>query len=176
MKLTSNSPSGVERVLQAQDFIVSKTDLKGRITYGNRAFSDYAGYSETEFLGKPHSLVRHPDMPRAVFKWMWDALGQQQEVFAYVNNLAKDGRHYWVMANVTPSYDLSGQVMGYFSVRRRPNMKALPAVRALYADMRALENHTDAREGLRLSSQYLSDRLAVQKTDYATFVLALEAL
>jgi PAS domain S-box-containing protein len=176
MKKSQISPSGLERVLKEQDFIVSKTDLKGRITYGNRAFADYAGYTEAEFLGQAHNLVRHPDMPRAVFKLLWDRISQHQEVFAYVKNMAKDGSHYWVIANVTPSYDVAGELVGYFSVRRRPNAKALPAVTALYKKMRELEDVPDSREGMRLSAEYLAAQLAENNTDYDRFVLALEAL
>ena len=176
MKHNKVSPSGIERVLKNEDFIVSKTDLKGRITYGNRAFADYAGYSEAEFLGQAHSLVRHPDMPRSVFKLLWSFIEQENEVFAYVKNMAKDGSHYWVMANITPSYDVAGQLVGYFSVRRRPNMKALPAVTALYKTMLALENTDDAREGMRRSAEYLAAQWALQSTDYNSFVLSLEAL
>ncbi|MEY2783048.1 MAG: hypothetical protein RLZZ134_1107 [Pseudomonadota bacterium] len=176
MNKSKISPSGIERVLKDEDFIVSKTDLKGRITYGNRAFADYAGYTEAEFLGQPHSLVRHPDMPRSVFKLLWDRISQHHEVFAYVKNMAKDGSHYWVMANVTPSFDVAGQLVGYFSVRRRPNAKALPAVTALYKKMLEIENVPDAREGMRLSAEFLAAQLAQNNTDYDQFILALEAL
>jgi PAS domain S-box-containing protein len=176
MKKNQIPLSGIERVLKDEDFIVSKTDLKGRITYGNRAFADYAGYTEAEFLGQPHSLVRHPDMPRSVFKLLWDRISQHNEVFAYVKNRAKDGSHYWVMANVTPSYDVAGQLVGYFSVRRRPNPKALPVVTALYQKMCELEDAPDAREGMRLSAEFLAAQLAQHNTDYDPFILSLEAL
>jgi hypothetical protein len=107
---------------------------------------------------------------------LWDRISQHQEVFAYVKNMAKDGSHYWVIANVTPSYDVAGELVGYFSVRRRPNAKALPAVTALYKKMRELEDVPDAREGMRLSAEYLAAQLAENNTDYDRFVLALEAL
>jgi hypothetical protein len=115
-------------------------------------------------------------MPRSVFKLLWDRISQHSEVFAYVKNMAKDGSHYWVMANVTPSYDVAGQLVGYFSVRRRPNAKALPAVTALYQKMCELEDVPDAREGMRLSSEFLAAQLAHNKTDYDQFILSLEAL
>ena len=103
-----------ERVMREDDFLVSKTDLKGRITYGNRIFIEFSGYSEAELLGAQHNIVRHPDMPRGVFKFLWDTLQAKQECFAYVKNRSKDGGFYWVFANVTPSYAADGKVDGYF--------------------------------------------------------------
>lgn len=82
-------PTSVERVMREDDFIVSKTDLKGRITYGNRIFMEFSGFSEAELLNAPHNIIRHPDMPRGVFKLLWDTLAERQEVFAYVKNMAR---------------------------------------------------------------------------------------
>jgi PAS domain S-box-containing protein len=103
------------------DIIVSKTDPKGRITYANRMFCRLAGYSEAELLGQPHSIVRHPDMPRAVFKLLWDTICGGREIFAYVKNRAKSGDYYWVFAHVTPSFDESRNIIGFHSNRRVPN-------------------------------------------------------
>ena len=80
-------PTSHEKVMRADDFIVSKTDIKGRITYGNRVFIEYSGYSEKELLGTQHNIIRHPDMPRGVFKFLWDNIAAGKEVFAYVKNL-----------------------------------------------------------------------------------------
>jgi len=100
--------TGVERFFDADEVIVSKTDLKGRITYANRVFQRVAGYGEAELMGAPHSIVRHPAMPRCVFKLLWDTLEAKQEIFAYVINRARNGDHYWVFAHVTPSFDAGG--------------------------------------------------------------------
>ena len=88
--------TGVERHLAPHDIVVSKTDIKGRITYANQVFLDIAGYVEKEVIGRPHNIVRHPEMPRAVFKLLWDTISQGNEIFAYVVNRAKNGDHYWV--------------------------------------------------------------------------------
>ncbi len=80
--------------MREDDFIVSKTDLKGRITYCNRIFIEFSGYSEAELLGAQHNIVRHPDMPRGVFQFLWDTLGQKTECFAYVKNMCRDGAFY----------------------------------------------------------------------------------
>src|ERR1700761_62065 len=102
MKETAVRPTGKERLWGAEDIIVSKTNLKGIITYANLTFLQVAGYSEEEVLGKPHSIIRHPDMPRCVFKLLWDSISAGGEIFAYVLNLASNGDHYWVLAHVTP--------------------------------------------------------------------------
>ena len=80
-------PTDRERVMRDDDFIVSKTDLKGRITYANKIFSEFAGLQEHEFLNKQHNIVRHPDMPRCVFKLLWDHIQAGKEIFAFVKNM-----------------------------------------------------------------------------------------
>ena len=110
-------PTQKEMVMREDDFLVSKTDLKGRITYGNRIFIEFSGYSEAELLGSQHNIVRHPGMPRGIFRFLWDTIGQKKECFAYVKNMSKAGGFYWVFANVTPSINPQGEVEGYFSVR-----------------------------------------------------------
>ena len=114
-------PTGVERHLGPDELIVSKTDLQGRITYANESFLRIGAFTEDQVIGQPHNLIRHPEMPRAVFKLLWDTVQSRQELFAYVVNLAADGAHYWVLAHVTPSFDERGQVVGYHSNRRRPH-------------------------------------------------------
>ncbi len=113
-------PTGIERHFGEDEIIVSKTDLQGKITYANDVFIRVSGYSEEELIGAPHSLIRHPDMPRAVFKLLWDTLAAGEEIFAYVNNLAASGDNYWVFAHVTPSLGADGKVIGYHSNRRVP--------------------------------------------------------
>jgi len=83
-----SSPTGIERFFEENDFIISKTDIRGRITYANRAFLDVALYSEEELIGKPHSIIRHPKMPRCIFWLLWDRIEQGKEIFAYVVNLS----------------------------------------------------------------------------------------
>ena len=129
------TPTTREIVMQENDFIVSKTDLKGRITYANRVFMRIAGYAERELLNVQHNIIRHPDMPRGVFRLLWNVIENGQECFAYVKNLAKNGDYYWVFANVTMDYDANGKPIGYFSVRRKPSRAGIDAV-GLAADRR----------------------------------------
>ena len=88
------TPTGVERSFSPDEIIVSKTDTKGIITYANKIFLDIAGYTEDEVLGKPHNMIRHPDMPRCIFELLWQTIQQKKEIFAYVVNMAKNGDHY----------------------------------------------------------------------------------
>ena len=99
------SPTGRESVFGEEEIIVSKTDAKGRITYANEVFLRVSGFAEEEVIEAPHSVVRHPHMPRCIFKLMWDTIQSGQEMFGYVLNMAKDGDHYWVLAHVTPTFD-----------------------------------------------------------------------
>lgn len=167
------TPINKERVMREDDFIVSKTDLKGRITYGNRIFIEFSGYTEQELLGAQHNIIRHPDMPRAVFKLLWDKLAQKQEVFAYVKNMSKDGGFYWVFANITPSYDQNGDVAGYLSVRRKPRAEIVPVVAELYRVMLAEESRAGARDAMAASGALLNKMLAEKGVGYDEFILTL---
>ncbi|PLX36010.1 MAG: chemotaxis protein [Hyphomicrobiales bacterium] len=157
--LRTVTPTGVERHLGADEIVVSKTDLKGTITYCNDVFMRLAGYSERELLGAPHSLIRHPDMPRCVFKLLWDTLAEGNEIFAYVVNLAKDGAHYWVFAHVTPSRTEDGTIVGYHSNRRAPNRRVVDEViTPLYKALLEEEaKHGNRKEGMAASTAMLLD-------------------
>ena len=159
--------------MREDDFLVSKTDLKGRITYGNRIFIEYSGYSEEELLGTQHNIVRHPDMPRGVFKFLWDTLQSGQECFAYVKNRSKDGGFYWVFANVTPSYGADGRIDGYFSVRRKPRASGIAAVSGLYRQMLAAEQAAGPKNACTASLELLQAALAQQGVSYANFILSI---
>ena len=123
---TTVIPTKTERFFKEDDIIVSKTDVKGRITYANQSFCHMADYSEAELLGQPHSIIRHPDMPRAVFKLLWDTVLVRREIFAYVKNMSRNGDYYWVFAHVTPSFDAKGNVIGFHSSRRVRNVRLPP--------------------------------------------------
>jgi PAS domain S-box-containing protein len=170
------SPNNIEVTFDPGDIIVSKTDLKGRITYANKTFCEVAGYAEREAVGQPHSIVRHPDMPRAVFKLLWDMLAEKREVFAYVKNMTKHGAYYWVFAHVTPSYDNKQTVVGYHSSRRVPNRDIVKRVIApIYSELlRAEQSHRNAKEGLAASFAALEATLAQQGISYDEFVLTLK--
>jgi len=155
--------------MKPTDFIVSKTDTKGRLTYVNQIFMAMAGYTEEELLGKPHNIIRHPDMPKAVFKLLWDMIQNKEEIFAYVINKTKKGNAYWVYANVTPSYDERGNIIGYYSVRRKPNEKALALIKPLYAQMIQAE-----KSGVNAGTKLLTDILNEKGVSYNEFIIAIQ--
>jgi len=118
------------------ELLVSKTDIKGRITYCNAAFAVLAGFSETELLGQPHNIVRHPEMPEAAFKDLWDTVNKGDEWHGIVKNRCKNGDHYWVDATVTPSFDADGNIIGFMSVRRNPSRQQIQDAENLYVQWR----------------------------------------
>ncbi len=146
-------PTGIERTFHPDDVIVSKTDTKGIITYANDVFLELAGITEAQAIGAPHSVIRHPDMPRAVFKLLWDTLLEGNEIFAYVLNMSVTGDHYWVFAHVTPTFTVDGGITGFHSNRRVPDKAALELVKPLYASLKAIEDQaSDRASGLQASS------------------------
>jgi len=166
------TPNNTERKMRDNDFIVSKTDTKGKITYANSIFCEFSLYSEQQLLGKQHNILRHPDMPRGVFKMLWEHIQSGNEFNGYVKNLCADGSFYWVFANVTPSYDHQHNIIGYFSVRRKPSEQALKIVIPLYQEMLAEEKKTDTQNAIEASLNLLNQKLE-QGVDYDRFVLSL---
>ncbi|GIE27458.1 chemotaxis protein [Actinoplanes italicus] len=171
MKLIRVRPSGQERTFGADELIVTKTDPRGILTYANDVFLRLSALDEDEAIGQPHNLIRHPDMPRAVFKLLWDTLRQQREIFAYVVNLAADGAHYWVFAHVTPSFDETGRVVGYHSNRRVPSRAAIAAADDLYGVLRAAERrHDRAQDAVAAGHDTLQRVLAERGRTYDELV------
>jgi PAS domain S-box-containing protein len=164
-------PTGEERTFSADELIVSKTDPRGVITYANDVFLRVSGYSPSEVIGKPHNIIRHPEMPKAVFQLLWDTLAARREVFAYINNLAADGAHYWVLAHVTPPYGHDGSVVGYHSNRRCPAPAAVAAIQPLYERLLAEERrHPNGRAAVEASSRLLTELIAEQAPSYEDFI------
>lgn len=167
-------PTGLERTFADYEIIVSKTDLKGRITYANQTFIEVSGYEEEELLGQPHNLIRHPDMPRCVFKLLWDTIQSGEEIFAYVVNLCKNGDHYWVLAHVTPTMNLSGEIIGFHSSRRVPERRAIDKVIPLYRSLKRIEGaSSDFRSGMQNATTELVSQLELARMEYDEFVFAL---
>lgn len=118
------------------ELIVSQTDTDGRITMCNEAFVRMSGYTREELMGAPHSILRHPDMPRAAFADLWQTVSSGKRWTGYVKNLRKDGGYYWVFATVIPKLR-GGQVVGHTSVRREPSRNKVAEAEVLYRTMRA---------------------------------------
>ena len=169
------TPTDIEVFFDKRDLIVSKTDVKGKITYANRTFCEVAGYDESELLGQPHNIIRHPDMPRAVFKLLWDVILDGREVFAYVKNLAKSGAYYWVFAHVTPSFDRSGRIVAFHSSRRVPDRTILDqAIIPLYAAVLQEERrHRNGQAELAAGYAMIADHLKSKNMTYDEFIFSL---
>ncbi|MBV1870486.1 MAG: PAS domain-containing protein [Gammaproteobacteria bacterium] len=161
--------------MREEDFIVSKTDAKGRITYANEIFIEFSEYDEIDLIGKPHNIIRHSDMPRSVFRFMWQTLQKGEEFSGYVKNASKYGGFYWVFANVTPSYGENNEVIGYFSVRRKPSREAVSAYEKIYKEMKEEESkHTGANDAMNASFRILDGYIKQSGVTYNEMVVAHE--
>jgi aerotaxis receptor len=127
--------TGIERPYPDGKLIVSRTDLAGNITHVNDAFVEISGYDIDELIGKPHYILRHPDMPKAAYKDLWSTAEAGQKWHGYVKNLCKDGSHYWVYATVVPNVR-RGETVGYTSVRRKPSRSKIADATTQYAQMK----------------------------------------
>jgi len=160
--------------MNPEEFIVSKTDLRGNIVYANRIFMEIALYKESELLNVNHNIIRHPDMPKGVFKFLWQTIKKEQEFFGFVKNLRRDGRYYWVFANVTPEYDRKGKLSGYLSVRRCPPQSAIKTVEPIYQKMIEIEKRApSAKVAEEQSIAYLQQQLESLGVGYQDLVIRL---
>jgi PAS domain S-box-containing protein len=159
------TPTDVEREVTPVDMIVSKANEAGDITYANPIFFKISGYSQGELLDQPHAILRHPDMPKVIFKYLWDNLKQGKEVYAYVKNLCKDGSYYWVLAQVRVAKNPDGSFRNYVSTRRSVTPAAKEAISELYTHLRSVEES----EGVEAAEKALSDWLAEGGQSFETF-------
>lgn len=165
-------PRDIEKTVPSDRFLVSKTDTKGIITYANPVFIEISGYTEEELIGANHNIVRHPDMPRTVFKVLWNTISQGEEIFAFVKNMAKDGSFYWVFAHITPTFDSSGNLIGYQSDRRPLRRREIlgDVIEPLYKELRDIE----ASSGIESALEYLNNFIKKEgMTEYNQLILSL---
>ena len=133
-------------------------------------FLKITGYKTNELLNKNHNIIRHPDMPRAVFSHMWDELKKGNHFYGYMKNLTKDGSFYWVFAYVVPDYGEKGDVIGYHSERRSPNPKALPDIINLYDKVKQRE----VKDGVEVALKYMNDAIIKKAKSYNNYVYQLQ--
>jgi len=166
-------PTKNERIFPEDKILVSKTNAKGIITYCNHSFLEISGYSESELLGKQHNVVRHPDMPRVIFSLLWEILQSNREFNGYIKNLAKDGGYYWVFANVTPSYSSKNELLGYYSVSRKPEPEKLNYIQNLYLELLEIEQQPASKNAIDESRYKLDSVLNGREMGYDEFVLSI---
>jgi PAS domain S-box-containing protein len=164
------TPTNNEVVLNSTDFIVSKTNSKGIITYCNQIFMKMAEYSEAELIGTNHNIIRHPDMPKVAFKVVWDLIQSGKEFFGFVKNLRKNGGYYWVFTNITPDYDQNGNIIGYTSIRRKANPEALNTIIPLYKQLVSIEQS----QGINGSLEAINNLLKEKNMEYNELIIALQ--
>jgi len=162
-------PTQNEKTFKDSEILVTKTDLKGNITYVNRNFLRIIEADEYDIIGKPHNVIRHPDMPKIIFKYLWTYLQSDKEIHAYVKNLCLDGSYYWVLANVSPSHNPStNKVIGYHSARRLPTKEALEIIIPLYKQLLQAER----MGGISASEKIMNNLLKEKGVAYDEFILS----
>jgi PAS domain S-box-containing protein len=160
-------PLDIEYPVDPKKELISETDVKGNITYANENFVDLSGYSEKELVGSPHSLIRHVDMPKTVFKLLWDNLLAGKDYKAIVQNKRKDGKYYWVYSTYQVLYDKDHKIRGFRSKRHPVPKKALEEVKAIYQKLLALEE----TKGQKGAEEFLEHKLFNDGYhDYAEYV------
>lgn len=177
VRLVSQDPTvtNKEAFFGDNEIIVSKTDLKGHITYANDVFLDIAGYTESEVLGKPHNIIRHPYIPRCIYKLLWETISEGDEFFGYIMNRCKNGDHYWVLAHVTPSRNDAGEIIGYHSNRRVPSRKILEGtILPLYEQLRRKEaSFENRKDGMLAAFDDITRMLQSKGVAYDEFIARL---
>jgi len=141
--------------LNSVDIIVSQSDLDGFIIYANPIFYKIAGYSYAQLIGENHNIIRHPDMPKAIFKLLWEQLKKREEVYSFIKNRSNDNNFYWVFAYIRPSFNKDGTVRNYISTRRAISNKAKDIIEPLYKDMLTLEKSNGVEESEELFKNFL---------------------
>jgi len=133
------TPTSNEIEIKSVDIVVSKADEEGNIEYANPIFYKLSGYNKRELTFAPHSILRHPDMPKVVFKYLWQELKKGNEVYAFVKNLTKDGSFYWVFAYVRPALNPDGSLRNYVSTRKVLSPNARKTIEPLYKKLLEIE-------------------------------------
>ena len=147
-------------------FIVSKTDKEGKILFVNKNFCEVSGYTEAELLGETHSVLRHPDMPKAIFYLIWKSLLAGVEVSAIIKNLTKSGQYYWVIADFSVKRDAKGEIDSFSSLRRVAPSYVSEAIEPLYQEMLVAER----KGGVEASLRCLENFLAQKEMSYEEFL------
>ncbi len=160
-------PKDEEVKFSRYKYIMSRTDTKGNIQFANDYFLQVSGYDLTELVGKPHNIIRHPDMPKTIFKLMWDRLKSGNSIYAVVKNLAKDGRYYWVTTEFDIKRDPStNEINGYMAFRQMCPRKVVDTIEPIYAKLLEIESE----QGLKAAELYFNGFLDSRQESYDQFV------
>lgn len=161
----------LENKFEIDEIFFSITDQVGKILFGNDIFCRLSEYTHQELSGKPHSIIRHPDMPKSIFKIMWDTLKEGNPFFGYVKNRSKNGNYYWVFALVFPYEDK------YISIRLKPVAVDLLEIDALYTEIILYEReHFDLNECVKYTLDLVQNRYKTTIVEFLKFCLVNESL
>ncbi len=149
--------------------IMSKTNAEGIIEYTNNYFMEVCKYKEYELIGQPHNIIRHPDMPKVIFQFMWERLYKGKNIHALVKNLAKDGSYYWVLTNFETKYDENGKIISHYAYQKAAPGNAIYQIEQLYSKLLAIEKN----QGAIVSERYFRGLLEEKKITYDEFILQI---
>lgn len=170
MAIQRPEPVNQEIILDPEKTILSKTDKKGIILYANDYFVEICGYSVGQLMGKPHNIIRHPDMPKVVFELLWKRILAKKNIHAVVKNLAKDGRYYWVVTDFTIDVNpATGNIMGLYAHRKAAPRYIIHQVEKLYQNILEVEKEA----GFAASLRYFVGFLDEKGMDYDQWVASL---
>lgn len=165
--MISPTPIDEQIALDKYKYILSRTDDKGVIQFGNDYFYEISGYNSQEMIGQPHSMIRHPDMPKVIFKLMWDRLKQGKNIFAVVKNLAKDGRYYWVTTKFEIKKNpMDNSITGYMAYRQAAKPQAVSTMSKLYEELLEIEKSS----GIEAAEKYFIGYLESKRMTYDEFI------
>ena len=169
---TIERPTPIDREVQwdKTKTLISETDVKGTITNVNDVFCAVAHYSASELIGQPHNLIRHPDMPKLIFKLLWDNLKVGNNFVGVIKNLAKTGEYYWVVTDFEMRRDAMGNITHYIGRRKSVPEAAINNYLApFYESLLKMEKIG----GVELSSRFFMNYLTKQGKDYIDFVISI---
>ena len=164
---TNPTPIDEEIKLDPNKSIMSKTDAKGIIEYANDYFIAISGYEEFELMGQAHNIVRHPDMPKVIFKIMWKEIKNGRPTFAIVKNMSKDGRYYWVLVNFEIRYNEDGKIESYYAHRKAVPEQAKFRIQNLYKKLRAIE----VNQNIAVAYKYFEGLLEEEGKTYEDYIV-----
>jgi len=167
VKMLKPLPVDEQIKLDKHKYIMSRTDAKGNIEFGNDYFFEISGYTANELKGRSHNIIRHPDMPQVIFKIMWDRLKQGKNIFAVVKNMAKDGRYYWVTTKFEiKKHPVDKSVVGYMAYRQAASPSVVDSIGKLYAELLEIEK----TGGIEASEKYLIAFLESKRITYDEYI------
>lgn len=164
---TSYVPKEIK--LDPSKTIMSKTNRKGIIEYANDYFMEISGYEEYELMGQPHNIIRHPDMPKVIFKELWARLNKGENIYALVKNKAKNGDYYWVLTSFETRYNENGEIISHYAHRKAAPANAVYQIEKIYKTLLSIEKN----QSIAVSEKYFEGLLEEKNMNYDAFILDL---